>query len=307
MSKAIIAGSINMDIVVYVDKHPRVGETIFGREVKYFPGGKGSNQAVACKRLGCETMMVGRVGADEFGSTMVNFLRGEGIDTGGVLTVKGHATGTAFIVVDSQSENSIIVISGANKAWGSVDRLLPNVNAGDLVLAQFEVPDEIVLRSFNEARSAGARTILNPTPAKKCSKDLLAITNILVVNEIELQEISGISVDLNNDDEIFDAASALLSAGLETVVVTLGSKGVRLLDRGQKSRIGARPVKAVDTTGAGDCFIGAFTAGLIANYSMLDAVKLGNVAASISVTREGAASSIPTLEEVKKIFGELAG
>jgi ribokinase len=303
MPKAIVVGSINMDIVAFVERQPRPGETIFGKEVKYFPGGKGANQAVACARLGCRTALIGRVGADEFGSAMVRFLDGEGIDTSGIAALNQSATGTAFITVDAASQNAIIVISGANGAWDAAGPILPDASAADIVIAQFEVPDAVILSAFGEARRAGARTILNPSPVRPCHADLLAATDILVVNEIELQQLSGKDIDIASDEPVFDAASALLTAGPRTIVVTLGARGVRVLDEGLRHRIEARPVAPVDTTGAGDCFIGGLAAGLLSGRSIVEAAALGNEAAALSVTREGAAASFPRLAEVTGISG----
>ncbi len=304
MPKAIVVGSINMDIVAFVDRHPKVGETIFGNDLKYFPGGKGSNQAVSCRRLGCDTLMVGCVGKDGFGKEMLKFQQKEGVDVSGVVQLNHSSTGIALITVSSNSENSIIVISGANSNWdnGFIKRL--EIQKDDIALAQFEVPDWVIIESFQKAKSCGAKTILNPAPVRRCKEAIISTTDILVVNEIELQEISGLEVNPNNDDSVFASAERLVEMGFKSIVVTLGKRGVRLLSDGQKNRINARVVKPVDTTGAGDCFIGGLTSGLLSGTNLYDSAELGNVAASISITREGAASSLPTLEEVDKIFGE---
>lgn len=302
MNKAIVIGSINMDIVAFVKKHPRVGETVFGRELNYFPGGKGSNQAVACKRLGCDTLMVGRVGDDAFGEQLLSFQKQEGIDTKGVRQLKNTTTGTAFITVSENSDNSIIVISGANSVWD--DRFLDNVliEAGDIVLAQFEIPDDVIQKAFTIAKGCGATTLLNPAPVRPIPLDIRALTDLLVVNEHELSALSGLSISVDNDATIFEAAERLSHDGYQTVIVTLGDKGVRLMHREQHHSLAARSVQAVDTTGAGDTFIGGLTAGLLSGLDLLQAAEMGNLAASLSVTRQGAASSIPTLDEVKQIF-----
>lgn len=305
MGKVIVVGSINMDIVAFVDRHPKVGETIFGNSVKYFPGGKGSNQAVASQRLGCETYMVGQVGNDGFGEQMLNYQAKEGIDITGVSKLDGHPTGTAFITVAESSDNSIIVISGANNEWDdSFIEDLP-ISKEDILLAQFEVPNKVIQDAFCKAKAVGATTILNPAPVRSCSQDILLNTDILVVNEIELEALANDVVDSNNDESIFVCAEKLTKTGCGAVVVTLGEKGVRIFADSQRKRINARAVTPTDTTGAGDCFIGGLAAGLIKGYDIYKASKFGNIAASISVTQEGAASSIPTLAEVNEIFGEL--
>lgn len=301
MSKAIVVGSINMDIVAFVKRHPKIGETVFGREVKYFPGGKGSNQAVACRRLGGETLLLGRLGNDAFGEQLLAFQRQEGIDTSGVKQLENTATGTAFITVAENSDNSIVVISGANSVWE--DSFLDDIaiGPGDIVLAQFEIPDAVILQAFNKAKACGAMTLLNPAPVRAVAPGIREVTDIIVVNEHELAELSGTSVDAGNDESIFNGTGKLEKDGYGTMVVTLGDKGVRLLTRGQRLRIDARPVAAVDTTGAGDTFIGGFAAGLLSGLDIIRAAEFGNSAASISVIREGAAASIPTLGEVKAI------
>lgn len=300
MNKAIVVGSINMDIVAFVKNHPKVGETIFGREVKYFPGGKGANQALSCKRLGCETLMVGRLGDDAFGEQLLSFQRQEGIDISGVRRLPNTATGSAFITVAENSTNSIVVIPGANAQWDEefLDEL--SIETGDIVLAQFEIPDRVIEHTFAKAKACGVLTILNPSPVRPVTPRLRDLTDLLVVNEIELAALSGMAVAADCDEMIFTGASGLLQDGYRAVVVTLGDKGVRLIDADRQHRIDARTVQAVDSTAAGDTFIGGLTAGLLSGLDLPKAAELANLAAAISVTRVGAASSIPTLIEVEE-------
>lgn len=303
MPKAIVFGSINMDVVTYVDKHPDVGETVFGEGVHYFPGGKGSNQAVACQRLGAKTIMVGVVGADAFGEEMLSFQKGEGIDTEFVLVSDAAVTGTAFITVSKSSDNSIVVVPGANYCWPKDNGAYDVACEGDVVVSQFEIPDEVVLEAFSAAKRQGATTILNPAPVREISSSILECTDVLVVNEHELASLTGEYVDPTCDDTVFDSAEKLSSQGVSAVVVTLGKYGVRVYKGGQKKRINARSVNAVDTTGAGDTFIGGMVASQLSGLDIWEAAEVGNVAASISVTRQGAASSIPSLDEIKSICG----
>ncbi len=291
-----------MDVVAFVKKHPHVGETIFAKEVKYFPGGKGLNQAVSCKRLGCNTQMIGRLGDDAYAEQMLEFLEQEEINVSCVKRLRGMPTGAAFITVSENSDNSIIVVSGANSAWDKsfIDDVV--INEGDIVLAQFEVPDEVILKVFGKAKDRGAITLLNPTPVRTINEGIKELTDTLVVNEHELKELSATFVDVNNDESVFNAAKLLEKKGYHSIIVTLGEKGVCLLERGQRSRINSRPVKALDTTGAGDTFIGGLAAGLLSGLNLTQAAEVGNAAASISVTREGAATSIPTMSEVEKIL-----
>ncbi|MGZ4960439.1 MAG: ribokinase, partial [Methylomonas sp.] len=225
-----------------------------------------------------------------------------GIDVAGVKRLKNTATGTAFVTVSESAENVIVVIAGANAMWndGFLDDV--HVEAGDIVLAQFEVPDQVISQAFRKARDRGAMTILNPAPVRAIDSDIRQLTDLLVINEHELAELAGADINAENDESVFNAAERLANDGYRAVIVTLGNNGVRLLHSGRKHRMAARPVRAVDTTGAGDTFIGGLSAGLMSGLDLIRAAEFGNVAASISVTRQGAASSIPTIEEVNRIL-----
>lgn len=302
MPKAIIIGSLNMDIVAYVKQHPKLGETIVGSNVKYFPGGKGANQAVACKRLGCETLMVGSVGNDAFGQALLSFQRNEGIHVASVKQRENIATGTAFITVSKSAENTIVVIPGANGVWDDDFLVDINVEIGDIVLSQFEVPDMVIAQAFTKAKSLGAITMLNPAPIRNVSHTIREHTDILIVNEHELAQLSNTLVESEDDHTVFAAMKILEQTGYQTIITTLGNKGVRLLKAGEPTRIEPHHVNAIDTTGAGDTFIGGLAAGLLANKSFINAAELANIAAAISVTREGAASAIPTFDEIEPLL-----
>lgn len=291
-----------MDIVAFVNKHPKVGETIFGNDVQYFPGGKGANQAVACRRLGCETSLIGRLGDDPFGERLLAFHKQEGINTSGVSKIADSATGIALITVSENSDNSIVVISGANSQWDDWFSDDVAINPGDWVLAQFEIPDPVIHKAFAKAKACGAMTLLNPSPVRAIPEPIQNLTDLVVVNEHELAGLSGCGVDTNNEQSVFNAMARLEQAGYASMVVTLGERGVRLRNAGQTHVIPARPVIAVDTTGAGDAFIGGLVAGLLSDMVLKHAAEFANVAASISVTRQGAAVSIPTINEVTAIM-----
>ncbi len=171
-----------------------------------------------------------------------------------------------------------------------------------MVLSQFEVPDEVIQKTFCKAKDCGAITMLNPAPVRAVNESIIEMTDILIVNEHELKELSGTSISINNDDSVFKGAKQLDNDGYNSIIVTLGDIGVRLLDNGQRKRINSRSVTAVDTTGAGDTFIGGVAAGLLSGYNLTKAAELGNIAAPISVTRVGVAPSIPTFCEVDEIF-----
>ena len=292
-----VIGSINRDIVAFVDRHPVPGETMTGRRWATFPGGKGANQAVAAARLGATVHMHARIGADAFGDDMGAFLASEHIDLTGVATANAP-TGIALITVDAKSENSIIVIPGANRTWDAPPAL--DARAGDIVLAQLEIPLAIVTATFRTAKSAGATTILNPSPHEPLPKALLAATDILVLNEIELGQMAGRGVDLANVDAVVAAARLLIGFGPPTIVVTLGARGVIIVTADEATPIAAHAVKPIDTTGAGDCLTGALAAGLLAGQTIQSAAGLATKAAAFSVTREGAATSFPHSAELEQ-------
>lgn len=293
-----VFGSIGRDLVSFVPHLPRPGETVIGAEFQEFPGGKGSNQAVAARRLGARTKLIGNVGADAFGETMIAFLAGEGIDVSEVRRREGTPTQLAFIWVDRSGENSIVIIPGANWVWDERDLRLDGVVEGDIVMSQFEIPTEIVTTVFHEAKARGARTILNPAPARAIPGALLADVDYLIVNEIELAGLAQTTVDPNDRDSVDAAARSVLVRGPQAVITTLGAVGAVISTAGECVLAPGYRVDAVDTTGAGDCFIGAVASSLAQGGELESAVRFANHAAALSVTRRGAASSIPTLREV---------
>ena len=234
MNKAIVIGSINMDTVAFVKEQPKVGETVIGRDIKYFPGGKGSNQAVACRRLGCKTLMICRIGDDTFGEQLLAFQKQEGIDTDGVRQLKDISTGTPLITVSDNSENSIVVIFGANELWdyNFLDNLV--IEAGDLVLTQFEIPNGVIRKAFKKARHFSAKTLLNPAPVRPICPEIQRLTDLIIVNEHEIATLSGTTINVDDDTAIFYTAKQLRCNDHKTVIVTLGDKGVRLLNNGQE-------------------------------------------------------------------------
>jgi ribokinase len=297
MSKVIVAGSINMDIVAFVEKHPKVGETIFGTNLKYFPGGKGANQAVSSAKLGADTTIIGKVGQDGFGQELTQFLKQQNIALK-VNTTPDAPTGTAFITVSTTtSNNSIIVISGANFELKPADIDASLIKKGDILVSQFEIPTETIQEFFKHGKQNGAITVFNPAPAKLLSNELMSLIDILILNETELEFICGTSVD-PFDDSALVAAIKKIRIGSQTILVTLGTKGVAGYIDGSLLRISGYPVTAVDTTGAGDCFVGALAAHLSKGHSLTEAIKFGNKAASICVTREGAGPSMPSAHEI---------
>jgi ribokinase len=302
MGRVFVAGSINMDVVATADRHPRIGETVAGRQVLYFPGGKGANQAVAAARLGAPTTLIGRLGKDSFGAELRSFLGDQGIDLGYVQDTAEAHTGTAIITV-AAADNTIVVIPGSNGLVGADDVGIVPLLKGDVAVSQFEIPLPTIAAFFARARSAGATTLLNPAPAQKMSGELLALVDILVLNETELGFLASIELsDRDDAAKIIAVARRLQARADQTICVTLGKRGVLALAGREEITVQGRVVKAVDTTGAGDCFVGALAAQLADGAPLRDALTFANAAASISVQRMGAGPSMPTAAEVKAIL-----
>ena len=287
----VVFGSLNMDLMVRVARAPRSGETLHGQSFFTNPGGKGANQAVACARQGARVAMVGCVGDDDFGNTLRNALAQDGIDTAHVRTVEG-STGVAVVMVDDEGENRITIVPGAN---GQV-KADPEALAAQYLLLQFEVPMPEVVLAAKIMRSRGATVVLNPAPVSQLPDELWPLVDILVVHEIEGSELSGLAVA--DPANAAAAATSLRRKGPPTAIVTLGSQGVLVADEAGCRHFPALAVQVVDTTAAGDTFIGAMCAARAAGQSVDAAVQRGIRAAAICVTRAGAQASIPHLHEL---------
>jgi ribokinase len=299
MGRVVVAGSINMDVVATADRHPRIGETVAGREVLYFPGGKGANQAVAAARLGAPTTLIGRLGRDAFGDRLTTFLAAQGVDLSFVRETAEVHTGTA-IITTANADNTIVVVPGANALVTAEDVATVAFTRDDVAVSQFEIPIPTIRAFFERARAAGATTILNPAPAIEFDRSLLGLVDILILNETELGLLANIGLGETDDPARFIEAIRSLQMGRGKIIcVTLGKRGVLALVKGEPLIIGGRVVAAVDTTGAGDCFVGAVAAQLAGGKTIRDALAYANVAASICVQRMGAAPSMPTAAEVE--------
>ena len=297
MGRVFVAGSINMDVVATADRHPKVGETVAGNAVHYFPGGKGANQAVASAKLGAPTTLIGRLGTDAFGQQLRTFLAAQAVDLTHVKDTAEARTGTAVITV-ADADNTIVVVPGANALVSAEDVTAPVLAKGDVAVSQFEIPQATVHAFFRRARTAGATTILNPAPAIPFGKDLLDLVDILILNETELGFLTGTELRDSDDPTRFVEAAKALQGGDRIICITLGKRGVLALIDGQASVIAGRAVKAIDTTGAGDCFVGALASQLANGAAIRNALDYANAAASICVQRMGAAPSMPTASEV---------
>lgn len=269
------------------------------RHVHQFPGGKGANQAVAAARLGAKTLMIGAVGADEPGTTMRAYLQQAGVDVSGVKILSGHPTGQAYINVSASGENAIVVASGANGALAPEDIVACTPDSHGVFLAQLESPLESIIALFSGAAARRGTTILNAAPANAAGVALFALTDILVVNETELASFAGMPDAPVSKGALIVAARGLICRDGQTVVVTIGADGAVVVDATQSYDVPGCRVQVKDTTGAGDCFCGALAAGLGEGLPVNSALRLAVTAASISVERMGAATSMPTRAEVE--------
>lgn len=299
MADVIVVGSLNADLVVRAERFPAPGETISGGDLAIIPGGKGANQAVAAARQGASVAMAGRVGNDSFGPTLTQNLQKNNVDTSHVQT-DSSATGTAIIVVDSNGQNSIVLSPGANRQVTPADVDALSFQGTDTLLLQFEIPLKTVIHAASIARQSGVRVILNPAPARPFPNELLADVDILVPNEGELQILTGIPVSDRASAE--PAAQVLLAKGVQSVIVTLGSNGALLVTGEQTIHIPTFQVDVVDTTAAGDAFIGGLAAALLKGKTLKDAVLYGNASGALAATKFGAQPSLPTAEDVENLL-----
>ena len=301
MPKILVIGSSNTDMVVRADRLPRPGETVLGGTFFMNPGGKGANQAVAAARLGGQVAFVCKTGDDLFGSEARRLFREEGIDTSHLLTDPSAPSGVALITVDRQAENCIVVAPGANANLTPDDlrRAASAFEQADIVLLQLEIPMETVEQAALTARATGKRVVLNPAPATAIPARLLAALDLITPNETEAEAITGIGIaDRRTADE---AARRLAATGAKQVVITLGAQGALVYEAGQSRIVEGYPVRAVDTTAAGDVFNGALVVALAEGKPLEEAARFACKAAAISVTRPGAQGSIPTRAEVEAI------
>ncbi len=297
-----VLGSINMDIVASVPYMPVNGETISAEKFYLGCGGKGSNQAIAIAKLGGKVSMIGKVGNDAYGRVLLENLSDNGVDAEYV-TKTDTPSGIAMIIVED-GDNRIILNAGANYSISKtdVDEGLSQAKSGDVLIMQLEIPIDIVEYAAIKAKEKGMTVVLNPAPAKSLPSSLLSCVDIICPNESETKILTGI--DIVDDVTLALAVKAFYSMGVERVVVTMGGKGAYVTDGNTITHISPRKVVPVDTTGAGDTFIGALTLMLGNGKTIKEAGDFASVASSIAITREGAAKSIPTLEEVETLMAE---
>ena len=309
----LIIGSSNMDLNIYSQRFPNPGETVTGGIFKQFLGGKGANQAVASVRSGAKTIFIGKIGIDLFGDQMISRLKDEGINMDFVVRDSQNPSGVAFILIDENGENMISVAPGANSTLNSEDinnrkEIIKNAKT---IVVQMEIPIDKIQQIFTIASKGKAIKILNPAPLKPIPIDVFKNVDIIIPNEGELYRLHSLldfeKITKEGKQKIIQAARDISSLGIRYIITTLGKKGC-LIFQGKENEffeISSPKVKAVDTVGAGDCFIGVLASMLTKGETILNAVKLATIAASIAVTRKGAQESMPVLNEIKGKFNKL--
>ncbi|HGO2174999.1 TPA: ribokinase [Staphylococcus aureus] len=302
-NKVVILGSTNVDQFLTVERYAQPGETLHVEEAqKAFGGGKGANQAIATARMQADTTFITKIGTDGVADFILEDFKVAHIDTSYIIKTAEAKTGQAFITVNAEGQNTIYVYGGANMTMTPEDVINAKdaiINA-DFVVAQLEVPIPAIMSAFEIAKAHGVTTVLNPAPAKALPNELLSLIDIIVPNETEAELLSGIKV--TNEQSMKDNANYFLSIGIKTVLITLGKQGTYFATKNQSQHIEAYKVNAIDTTAAGDTFIGAFVSRLNKSQDNLaDAIDFGNKASSLTVQKHGAQASIPLLEEVNQV------
>lgn len=296
----IVVGSLNMDLVVRAPKIPRPGETVLGSDFKQVPGGKGANQADAAAKLGAETAMLGAVGKDSMGNQLIRSLEKDGVNVDKVLVKDNLPTGVAAIVVEDSGNNAITVAPGANSGFtpddlSDMDSLFKRAK---VMLVQLETPIETVRTALRMARKNNVTTILNPAPAIELDDEIFSLVDILTPNETELELLSG--MDTSNIERVEAAGKHLIQKGVSRLIVTLGSQGSIHIGNNSIKLYPAYNVKAVDTTAAGDSYNAALAVSISKGESLEDAIKFATKVGAMTVTKHGAQTSLPLVEEVEE-------
>ena len=296
--RVVVIGSYNTDMIIKTARLPRPGETVLGGTFSSGPGGKGANQAVSAARAGADVSFIARVGTDALGEEAVRRLKAEQVRTELVVRDPGAPTGTAWIVVDERGENCIVVASGANGRLSPSDvvRGESEIASADVVLMQLESPIDAVASALDVAARHQVRVILNPAPALPLSLELLARVSVITPNEVETEMLTGVKIE--GEESLSRAADRLLALGIETVIITLGHRGVYVASASERFHCPAFHVQAVDTTAAGDVFNGCLAAFLDRSRSLREAVRASSAAAALSVTKLGAQDSSPSREAI---------
>lgn len=304
MTKILVFGSINMDLIAKTSRLPVPGETLLGHDFLTAAGGKGANQAVAAARLGISTQLIGRVGGDSFGRQLLADLHSAGVETSGVFVDQSVSSGVAVIAVDDSGENQIIVVAGANGRVNKEDvqRLESLLEGSAALLLQLEIPLSAVLSAVKAARTVGVTVMLDPAPVQDLPAELYPLVDIITPNEIEASQLVGFPVD--GEASAARASAELRQRGVRTVIVKLGAKGVFCASSEETFFVPAFPVVAVDTVAAGDAFNGAMAVALAEGHSLRKAVVWGAAAGAISATSAGAQPSLPSRQTFDRFLRE---
>ncbi|MGL5329194.1 MAG: ribokinase [Peptostreptococcaceae bacterium] len=302
MKSICVIGSLNMDLVVKVDNMPKGGQTVIGGSFKEVPGGKGANQAVAMARLGGKVNMIGKVGKDGFGETLLTALKNDNVNTE-YINKENIATGVAMITVDKNAENSIVVAPGANFEVDTnyIDTNIKGIENSDIIVLQLETPLDTINYALKKSKELGKYTILNPAPAVKLDDEIISNVDLLTPNETELEILSG--VEINNEEDILKASKVMIDKGVKELIVTLGSKGSLYINKEKSMFKKAYKVEAIDTTAAGDSYTGALAVSFANGSNVEEAMDFASKVGALSVQKEGAQSSLPTLEDVQNFRG----
>ena len=302
MNKVTVVGSFMYDLVATAPRRPKTGETLIGDSFGMFLGGKGANQAIAASRAGASVTMVGRLGNDLFGDQFLEKFSEEGIKTDFVIQDTENGTGVGMPLIDASGDNSIVIIPQANMALTveNIDKAESVIADSDVLILQCEVPMEANKRAAEIANKNDTLVILNPAPARKIPDTLLSLVDIITPNESEAEILTDMPTETNS--QAMEAAHHLLSKGVETVILTLGSRGSLLLTEKMEKRIPAYLVDVIDTTAAGDAFCGALAA-ILSNGSIIEeAIKIANAAGALAVTKLGAEPSLPTKKDIDQLI-----
>ncbi|MDP6754927.1 MAG: ribokinase [Candidatus Marinimicrobia bacterium] len=302
MNKVTVVGSFMYDLVATASRRPKTGETLIGDSFGMFLGGKGANQAIAASRAGASVTMVGRLGNDLFGDQFLEKFSVEGIKTDFVIQDTENGTGVGMPLIDASGDNSIVIIPQANMALTveNIDKAESVIADSDVLVLQCEVPMEANKRAAEIANKNDTLVILNPAPARKIPDTLLSLVDIITPNESEAEILTDMPTETNS--QAMEAAHHLLSKGVETVILTLGSRGSLLLTEKMEKRIPAYSVDVIDTTAAGDAFCGALAA-ILSNGSIIEeAIKIANAAGALAVTKLGAEPSLPTKKDIDQLI-----
>ena len=301
----LVIGGINMDFVVKAERVPKPGETLIGSDFSIIPGGKGANQAVCIARLRGKAILGGCLGKDQLGQQLKSGLKKEGVITDYISMDEKEHSGVTMIIINKDGDNSIVLDPGANMKFSperasSLEKILPRVS---IVLSQLEIPVETIDFIFNKAKKIGITTILDAGPAKPLPPSLLSNTDILSPNQTELESL--LKRRITNVEQAKNEAEKLLEWGIKTVILKLGDKGSYLLTAKEKLYFPAFKVTPVDTTAAGDAFMGALCLSLTQNKPLPQAIEFANLAGACTVTKMGAQPSLPTLEEIEKVRSKI--